>query len=340
MEGWIKLHRNLVNWEWYKDANASKVFMHLLLCAVFKPTRWAGTELQPGQYVCTRKKLSEDTGLSESQVRTALAKLSETGEITVGTTKKHTLITIVKYGVYQGEDKFCRQQTANDPTENSQQTANGIITSPKNEVQPETSPTNNQQTAQANPHNDSVCGNDAPKIDQKTANENITSQKTDAAPETSPINSQKTADKTQYFNPNFIYGNPPVYRLKVCNTEKGRPKAANKSPINDQQIANKSPINRQHNKNDKNDKNIKNDKKDKNDIISFEGRSYVYNTSFDHEGLEDEIQDIKCGVFYQLYIQNIGRTGLNRFAKKALLGEPQVMRHLVNRGFFVPAGEI
>ncbi len=221
MEGWIKLHRSLVNWEWYKDANVSKLFIHLLLCAVFKPTRWAGTKLQPGQYVCTRKRLSEDTGLSESQVRTALAKLSETGEITVGTAKKHTLITIVKYGVYQGEDELSRQHTANDP--------------------PEKRP----KIAHANPHNDSVCGDDAPKIDQKTANENITSQKTDAAPEISPTNRQQNADETQNPDPKLTDGNPPVYGLTEYDAEKSRRQIADKSPTDSQQIANKSPTNRQ-----------------------------------------------------------------------------------------------
>ena len=225
--------------------------------------------------------------------------------------------------------------------DSSQQTANG-------------SPEKRPKIANANPHNDSVCGNDAPKIDRQTANDPtetnqqtangiITSPKNEVQPETSPTNNRQTADETQYFNLTLTDENPPVYRLKVYNTEKDRLKAANKSPINDQQIANNSPINRQHNKNDKNDKNIKNDKndkKEKKDIISFEGADYVYNTSFDYEGLEDEIQDIKFGGYYQLYIQNMGRTGLNRFVKQALLREPQVMRHLVNRGFFVPAGEI
>ena len=315
MEGWIKLHRKIADWEWYKDINVSKLFIHLLLCAAFKPTRWAGTELQPGQYICTRKKLSEDTGLSESQVRTALARLIETGEIKTSATKKHTLITIVKYGVYQSEDG-----------DSSQQTANG-------------SPEKRPKIAAANPHNDSVCENCMPINDQKTANDTAAAGKNDAAPEISPTNRQQNADETQNPDPKLTDGNPPVYGLTEYGAEKSRRQIADKSPTDSQQIANKSPTNRQHNKNDKNDKNIKNDKKDKNDIISFEGRSYVYNTSFDHEGLEDEIQDIKCGVFYQLYIQNIGQTGLNRFAKKALLGEPRVMRHLVDRGFFIPAGE-
>ena len=48
-----------------------------------------------------RKALSEQTGLSERQIRTALDHLKSTGEVTIKATNKYSLITIVNYGKFQ-----------------------------------------------------------------------------------------------------------------------------------------------------------------------------------------------------------------------------------------------
>ena len=42
MEGWIKVHRKLVDWEWYNDINVKVVFLHLLLTANHKEKQWKG----------------------------------------------------------------------------------------------------------------------------------------------------------------------------------------------------------------------------------------------------------------------------------------------------------
>ena len=41
--GWIKLHRNLLDWEWYSDIKVCRVFLHLLLTANFKDGNWNTT---------------------------------------------------------------------------------------------------------------------------------------------------------------------------------------------------------------------------------------------------------------------------------------------------------
>ena len=94
MEGWIKLHRKIAAWEWYKDPNVSRLFIHLLLFAVYRPCRWAGTQLMPGQYVTTMARLSEETGMSLKAVRNSIDKLIKTGEITKDVKGHNTIITI------------------------------------------------------------------------------------------------------------------------------------------------------------------------------------------------------------------------------------------------------
>jgi hypothetical protein len=36
MSGWIKIHRSILEWEWYEDTNTFRLFMHLILKANHK----------------------------------------------------------------------------------------------------------------------------------------------------------------------------------------------------------------------------------------------------------------------------------------------------------------
>ena len=101
LQGFIMLHRKILEWGWYTDPVVSRVFIHLLLNASFKPAHWRGLSLKPGQVVTGRKALAEQLALSERQVRTALSKLTATGEITVMTTNRFSVVTIVNWAVYQ-----------------------------------------------------------------------------------------------------------------------------------------------------------------------------------------------------------------------------------------------
>lgn len=75
MEGWIKIHRGLLDWEWYSDTNCVRLALHLLLMANFQTKRWRGITVERGQLVTSRSILSRETGLSEREVRTAMSKL-------------------------------------------------------------------------------------------------------------------------------------------------------------------------------------------------------------------------------------------------------------------------
>jgi len=72
MRGWIKLYRDLIHWRWYKNKNVKIMFIHLLLRANHKNGSFENIKLTKGQLITGRKQLSEETGLSEREVRTAL----------------------------------------------------------------------------------------------------------------------------------------------------------------------------------------------------------------------------------------------------------------------------
>ena len=120
-QGWIKLHRQILEWEWYSDNNCFRVFLHLLLKANHKEKRFKGIELKVGSIVTSRDLLARETGLSSQQVRTALNKLILTNEITSVTSSQGTILQIVSYEKYQ---IATNEITNEQPTDNQRVTTN------------------------------------------------------------------------------------------------------------------------------------------------------------------------------------------------------------------------
>ena len=133
MSGWIKLHRQILNWEWYSDNNAFRVFMHLLLKANHKDRRFKGIELKAGSVVTSRDILAIETGLSVRQIRTSLDKLKTTNEVTIKTSSKGTIIQVVNYGKYQIETN---EATNERPTNDQQTTTNKNVKKEKKTIVP------------------------------------------------------------------------------------------------------------------------------------------------------------------------------------------------------------
>jgi hypothetical protein len=135
MSGWIKLHRQILNWEWYSDNNAFRLFMHLLLKANHKDRRFKGIELKAGSVVTSRDILAIETGLSVQQIRTSLDKLKLTNEITSETSSKGTIIQLVNYEKYQIATS---EATAEQPKNNQQVTTNKNVKKERSIFKPPT----------------------------------------------------------------------------------------------------------------------------------------------------------------------------------------------------------
>lgn len=129
MNGWIKLHRKILEWEWYSDINTRILFIHLLLSANHKDQRWKGVLIRRGQILTGINKLSQQTKQTVQQTRTALNKLKSTNEITIESTNKYSVITICKWDSYQiiPEDNNNQDNNQdNKRTTNEQQTTNTL----------------------------------------------------------------------------------------------------------------------------------------------------------------------------------------------------------------------
>lgn len=122
--GFIKLHRSILGWGWYGDTNVFRLFLHLLLSANYKPKEWRGMTVERGQIVTGMSKLSEQTGLSVKACRVALEKLRSTGEVASKGHSKYTVITVLKYDLYQSEGQTNGEQTASEGQAEGKQGAN------------------------------------------------------------------------------------------------------------------------------------------------------------------------------------------------------------------------
>lgn len=108
--GWIKLHRQITEWQHWGNPNVLATFVHLLTLANWEDREWRGITIQRGQLVTTIRRLSENTGIPRSTLWRVLNTLTETEEITVqsigvGERKDYSLITILNYDIYQGQNE-------------------------------------------------------------------------------------------------------------------------------------------------------------------------------------------------------------------------------------------
>lgn len=124
----IKLHRDLLDWEWFKDSKMVHFFLFLLLKANHEDKQWKGIEIKRGQLIAGLHSLSVQSGISTQSIRTCIKRLKSTGELTTKSTNKYSIITICNYHKYQ--DKLTGKST--DKLTNHQQTNNKQITTNKN----------------------------------------------------------------------------------------------------------------------------------------------------------------------------------------------------------------
>jgi len=139
--GYIKAFRRITEWEWYTDIKTCHLFRHILLRANFKDKNHQGTPIKRGQYKTGTIVLSAETGLGRQSVRTSLDKLVLTNEITIQSTNRFSVITVINYDLYQSgadiDDQLTSQSTTplttNQPATNQQLTTTKNVNTVENE---------------------------------------------------------------------------------------------------------------------------------------------------------------------------------------------------------------
>lgn len=125
--GWIKIHRSILDWEWYSDTSVTRLFLHFLFKASFNDKLWQGRMIKRGQLVCSLQSLAVELNLSKQQVRTAISKLESTGEIEKSITHQYTVITVCKYDSYQSEKKDSNTLATHESTHEQHTTTPVVI---------------------------------------------------------------------------------------------------------------------------------------------------------------------------------------------------------------------
>ncbi len=114
----IKLHRKITDWEWYRDIPTKVLFIHLLAKVNFTEKKWQGRDIKKWEIITSLDRLSNETGLTVMQVRTALTKLKSTSEVTSKSTSTFTHIQLTRWEQYQSSitsEVTNQQQTDNKP---------------------------------------------------------------------------------------------------------------------------------------------------------------------------------------------------------------------------------
>ena len=101
---YIRLSRNVLDWEWYGNINTCRLFIHMILKANWKEGKFEGKVIPRGSFVSSLPKLADETSLTMREVRTAISHLKSTGEVTCKTYSKFTIFTVKNYCQYQMSD--------------------------------------------------------------------------------------------------------------------------------------------------------------------------------------------------------------------------------------------
>lgn len=94
----IKLYRDITSWQWYRDGNTFRVYLHLMLLAQFYEVQKGKEIIRPGDVETSYAKLVSDLWLTENQIRRAFSNLKMTGEITVRKVPAGMLIHLNHFG--------------------------------------------------------------------------------------------------------------------------------------------------------------------------------------------------------------------------------------------------
>lgn len=115
MASWIKIFRELLQWEWFQKPEMVQLFIYLLLKANCEDKQWQGILVKRGQLVTSNSSIRNDLRLSEQTIRTCIKRLISTGEITYKSTNRYVVITICNYDKYQ-ECKSVSNEQSNEQT--------------------------------------------------------------------------------------------------------------------------------------------------------------------------------------------------------------------------------
>lgn len=145
MEGWIKLYRNILEHPVFKssDDKLFKTFIYCLLRAVHKETQifFSGRliDLKPGEFIIGREQAAQDLGFGGKTFDRKVDSLRKMQILSRRTTNKFSIISILNWETYQGnnskdDQQLDQQMTSNCPADDQEMTTYKNIKNIKNNI--------------------------------------------------------------------------------------------------------------------------------------------------------------------------------------------------------------
>ena len=124
---YIKLYRKCLDGGWLKNGDLWRFWCYCLLKATHKQRTtivgYQKIDLEPGQFIFGRKIASKEIKMSERTIRTCLSTLTTLQNLTIKSTNKFSIITIVNWRSYQSrEAETTSKSTSNRPATDQQPT--------------------------------------------------------------------------------------------------------------------------------------------------------------------------------------------------------------------------
>lgn len=130
MEGWIKIHRKLLESSVFAHAEYTHVWVWCLLKATHKPQKFPfngkDIEIKEGEFITGRGKACKELHISQQSFRTVIDYLKSTNRITIRSTNRFSIISIVNWKQYQAESNQENNQPANQQLTSQQPATNHI----------------------------------------------------------------------------------------------------------------------------------------------------------------------------------------------------------------------
>lgn len=150
-EGWVKLYRKTLDSKWGRNPEMQYFWNSLLILANHKDGYTKdGTLVKKGQLMVSRSSLADLLRIDQNAVYRKLQALKSDNQIDIQTSNKNTIITIVNWDLYQGDEQQSEQQA------NSERTASEQRVNTNKNAKNKKNKKNNNKILQASPLSDLV----------------------------------------------------------------------------------------------------------------------------------------------------------------------------------------
>lgn len=117
-EGWIKIRRSILDWEWWDKPEMVVLYLYILSSANIDDTLWHGKVIKRGQFVTSLSSIERDCPkLTKKIIRTCLKRFKDAGKICIESTNNHSVITVCEYEEYNCTEKVLSPRAENNLTQ-------------------------------------------------------------------------------------------------------------------------------------------------------------------------------------------------------------------------------